>query len=531
MKYIGDNAFSGTEINEFELFDNVTIGDYALGNAEVLISRGTFSGTTWNNHYIAQGLVYVYSDGNVGGTGLPGKTIMPLSYVGLKTNELVKEENNLLKDKTICSLGELPALPKGISFFPRILFEGFVRKCGGIPGGRFGKDTDILVVNAIDLENATIQRAMKQGTLVISELEFLQSIRDGKILEKRDYSLEVAEAERKKKEDKEKALSIDPKYKKAAIKKLWDFDLLEDGTYILTRYKGKDKIVTIPAFIDDIPVKEVADICNIYKNGLRESRRNELFEITEVIIEEGITKVGNNAFSGCKGLKKVTLPHSINNIGDYAFRDCVELQDINLNTEIANIGSGALYKCFKLKDERGFIIYKETLFGYDGSEETVIIPEGITVISSGAFVLEYFSSRKGIRKIVVPDTVKRIDSNAFSYLEELQEINIPDSVEEFGSELFKRCKSLADENGYIIINDRLFGYEGSDVKLVIPDGVTSIEKGAFGLSFDVKEITIPDSVRNIKSMPLNDKLKVHALKDSYAYNYAVEKKYKVISQK
>ena len=526
LKYIGDYAFDGTGIQEFEFFSNTNIGDYALGKAEVLISRGSFSGTMTNNHYIGNCLIYVYSDGKVDGTGLPGKTMMPLSYIGIKTNDLVKEENSLLKDKTVCTLGDLPGLPKGISYFPRILFGDFIKKCGGNPGDRFGKDTDILIVKDVDTENTTVQRAIKQGTIVVSELEFLQSIRDGRKLEKKDYSEELAKTEQKKQLIKNKG--IDPKYKKSAIKKNWDFDLKEDGSYILTRYKSKDTVVTIPAFIDDIPVKEVADICHTFKSGIRESRRKELNEITEVFIEEGITTIGTYAFYGCKGLKKVVLPDTVTEIGKGAFEKCIELQDINLTDAIKKIDDGAFHRCSQLKDGNGFIIRNNILFGYEGNEEAVVIPPGITKISADAFILEPFSFRKGINRIVIPDTVKSIGSHAFDGLVDLKEISIPDSVEEYGRALFSRCNSLADDNGFIIMKNRLYSYVGNDAKAIIPDDVISIEKGAFSYAFDLKELTIPESVKRIESLPLNDKLKIHAVKGSYAYEYAIENKYKIV---
>ena len=107
--------------------------------------------------------------------------------------------------------------------------------------------------------------------------------------------------------------------------------------------------------------------------------------------------------------------------------------------------------------------------------------------------------------------MKYVGSYAFEGCRGLTEIELSDGVTSIGYGAFYGCSGLTS--------------------ITIPNSVTSIGYEAFAWCSNLKSITIPDSVRNIKSMPLNDKLKVHASKDSYAYNYAVEKKYKVISQK
>ena len=176
LKEIGDNAFEGSGINEFVFHSNVIIGDWALGNAEILVSEGAFAGSIQNNHWIGHDLKYVYSDGDVTGTGIPADTIMPLSYRGIRTDDLVKERNSILEGKKVCSLGKLRGLPKGIRWFRRIQFDELIERCGGVPQDRFGKDTDILVVQEVDPDIPTVQKAKGQGTAVMSELEFLTMI-------------------------------------------------------------------------------------------------------------------------------------------------------------------------------------------------------------------------------------------------------------------------------------------------------------------------------------------------------------------
>ncbi|MBR5265796.1 MAG: leucine-rich repeat protein [Clostridia bacterium] len=179
VKHIGEKAFYGAGIYSFEFFADVNINDYALGNARRLVAHGESTGCFTNNHYIANRLHYVYSDGAVGGSGLPSATIMPLSYIDIGMETLLDVcDREALKGKKVYCLGKLKALPKGHDFFPRVQFQEFIEGVGGVYAARFGKDTDILVTMQIDEEDSTIMKARAQGTMVLTEREFLMMLKE-----------------------------------------------------------------------------------------------------------------------------------------------------------------------------------------------------------------------------------------------------------------------------------------------------------------------------------------------------------------
>ena len=63
------------------------------------------------------------------------------------------------------------------------------------------------------------------------------------------------------------------------------------------------------------------------------------FETIEIIIPEGYTAIGKNAFSSCLGtISKVTLPSTLTHIGEHAFYECQRLQEINLE-RVKHIGN------------------------------------------------------------------------------------------------------------------------------------------------------------------------------------------------
>lgn len=66
---------------------------------------------------------------------------------------------------------------------------------------------------------------------------------------------------------------------------------------------------------------------------------------TEVIIPDGVTTIGDYAFSGWRGLTKVEFPSSVTNIGSYAFYGCLGLERIEFPENLNTIGSYAFYGC------------------------------------------------------------------------------------------------------------------------------------------------------------------------------------------
>ena len=61
-------------------------------------------------------------------------------------------------------------------------------------------------------------------------------------------------------------------------------------------------------------------------------------KITHVVIEEGITAIGDYAFFGCTRLESVELPTTITRIGTYAFYDCTELEEVAIPASVTEIG-------------------------------------------------------------------------------------------------------------------------------------------------------------------------------------------------
>ena len=84
-----------------------------------------------------------------------------------------------------------------------------------------------------------------------------------------------------------------------------------------------------------------------------------------VVIPEGVTEIGRNAFYRCMSLKSVTIPEGVKKIGASAFEFCEYLESVSIPEGVTEIGEGAFNNC--------------------GSLKTISIPEGVAEIGEGAF--------------------------------------------------------------------------------------------------------------------------------------------------
>ena len=69
---------------------------------------------------------------------------------------------------------------------------------------------------------------------------------------------------------------------------------------------------------------------------------------SQVVIPEGVTAIGSDAFKGCTSLASVTIPDSVTEIGDWAFHCCTSLASVTIPGSVTKIGSLAFLFCKSL---------------------------------------------------------------------------------------------------------------------------------------------------------------------------------------
>ena len=220
-------------------------------------------------------------------------------------------------------------------------------------------------------------------------------------------------------------------------------------------------------------------------------------KIKKIVIENGVTNIGNSAFYDCFNLASISIPNSVTRIGSNAFNGTKWYNEQPEGLVYAGL---VLYKYKGYMSPRTNIVIKEGTKGITASAfsncplSSVTIPNSVTSIGSSAF---YGCS--GLTTITIPNSVTSIESGVFS-CSGLISITIPNSVTSIGGSAFHDCYDLASisiPNSVTSIGDAAFGYCPSLTSITIPNSVTSIGDYAFKECFNLNSITIPKSVTSI----------------------------------
>lgn len=175
--------------------------------------------------------------------------------------------------------------------------------------------------------------------------------------------------------------------------------------------------------------------------------------IKKLVIGEGITSVGSNAFTDCDRLTSVTLPKSLKTIGSYAFSDCDKLKTIKLPANVTTINSGAFYSCNCLSG--------------------ITIPNKVTAIGGQAF-----SGCTSLKTLKLGKKVKTIGQSAFYSCDSLTSVTIPDSVTTIESYAFGYCSNLKTvkigKKVKTIGNGAFADYSGKLHSITVPKTVTKL---------------------------------------------------------
>ena len=195
-------------------------------------------------------------------------------------------------------------------------------------------------------------------------------------------------------------------------------------------------------------------------------------EITDLVIPDGVTSIGDYLFFNCHSLTSVTIPSSVTSIGMDAFRSCSGLTSVTIPGSVTSIGSFAFDGCSGLT--------------------SVSIPSSVTSIGDYAF--RYCS---GLTSVTIPSSVTSIGSYAFSYCSGLTSVTIPSSVTKIGSYAFDGCSGLTSvtiPNSVTSIDDYAFAYCSGLTSVTIPSSVTSIGSYAFYKCSRLTSVTLGDNV-------------------------------------
>lgn len=192
--------------------------------------------------------------------------------------------------------------------------------------------------------------------------------------------------------------------------------------------------------------------------------------VKTVVVEEGISEIGSDAFSHYRSMETIVLPNSLKHIRDRAFEYCDQLKTVSIPNSVIWIGEQAFAGCSGL--------------------ESVSLSNNLTIISEGTFY-----GCENLKEIIIPDGVEKIESYAFGDCRGLQEVQLPEGLTTIQNRAFVNCVSLTKlsvPNSVKVIDGSFQNCEKL-VDISLGSGLTTLESGAFRNCISLKEITIPDS--------------------------------------
>lgn len=175
-------------------------------------------------------------------------------------------------------------------------------------------------------------------------------------------------------------------------------------------------------------------------------------------------------FYNMPALKHIALPASAKRVGKYALSSNAKLEQVDMGLALTAIDECAFY--------------------YDSKLSKADLPAGLLTIGQQAFY------QTGITSVTIPDGVKRIENNTFSYCDQLKTATLPDGLEHIGQSAFYDCDNLLSVNipkQVITIDQSAFSscYKLASA-IVIPAGCKTIGGSAFSSDSNIPSITFSE---------------------------------------
>ncbi len=253
-------------------------------------------------------------------------------------------------------------------------------------------------------------------------------------------------------------------------------------------------------------------------------------DIKRIVLHSGIKEIGENAFAGCSNLESVKLPAQLSSIRSGAFRWCEKLLDININDlkGYIDVGKQSLFdkrrrdvfygtpiedQCYEQIDNHRKSLNKSSginepinswvvegkLVEFDdrdlGEHGEYNVPYGVVIIGK-----EVFNDNRKLKTIKFSSSVKKIEKRAFALCRNLEKVEMLDSVECINDEAFFKCESLKEiilSNKISHLPYRVFAgcYELEKIKL--PESIEGIGDRAFMSCFKIQKFNIPRDLRYV----------------------------------
>lgn len=214
------------------------------------------------------------------------------------------------------------------------------------------------------------------------------------------------------------------------LKKIWIGKGLKEIIY--TSFSGCGNLESITVDSEN-PVFDSRDNSNAV---VRKSDNTLMVASKNTIIPNTVEQINPWVYAGYKTITEVNIPEGVKRIMSNCFMDCDNLERVSIPTTLTEIEHDSFYNCRKLG----------TIYSGDGKQlahvavgtEKFVVPEGVEVIVGSAFN----DTRSTLTDIILPNTLTRIDIDAFQHLSQISTITLPASLKSIGYNAFEDNPNL-----------------------------------------------------------------------------------------
>ncbi len=203
------------------------------------------------------------------------------------------------------------------------------------------------------------------------------------------------------------------------LKKIWSYKKQEDGTLIITNYKGTKTEVIVPDKIGKSEVTAIgvgafagmSGVCGgeVTTYATYEQQRAHR-EITKLVLPSSLKSVGVGAFAEMLALESIEIPAGIEELPKCAFYECISLKSVTIPGNVKSVGGYCFSRCKNLEEVRicdGVEELKECAFYNCNKLKHVEIPASVKTFETDyiglqrEIPLEVFDTHKLYRVIYV----------------------------------------------------------------------------------------------------------------------------------
>ena len=255
-------------------------------------------------------------------------------------------------------------------------------------------------------------------------------------------------------------------------------------------------------------------------------------QIRNIVIREGVTSIGNYAFSSCHSLSTVSIPSTVEKIGVFAFYYNESLESVEIPNGVLSIGEKAFWACGKITDvtiPESVISLGDDVFGYCSSLQTIEVDagnrtfcsvDGVLFDKSVSKLLAYpfagnavyavpecvteigayaFSGCSGLKQLSLPDDLLAIRDSAFMGCKSMESITLPEGLQQIGKQVFDSCsglKTLVMPDSVTVLGENAFQFCGLRFA-ELSSGLTEIKRDLFYYCSNLQCLVIPSGIRTV----------------------------------